>query len=59
MPRWNRCGLPDGGTQTFRPMKLANGQTSLRMLYLETSGAHPVSPFAERPGLLDGSVAGR
>ncbi len=44
--------LPDGGPQTFRPMRSwLNGQTSPEMLYLETKWASLI-PFARATDLL-------
>src|SRR5258707_3338571 len=44
--------LPDGGPQTFRPMRTwLNGQTSPEMLYLETKWASLI-PFARAADLL-------
>src|SRR5260221_13031117 len=44
--------LPDGGRQTFRPMRTwLNGQTSPEMLYLETKWASLI-PFARAADLL-------
>src|SRR5258708_13809279 len=44
--------LPDGGPQTFRPMRTwLNGQTSPEILYLETEWATLI-PFARAADLL-------
>src|SRR6202140_3923210 len=51
-PRWNRCGCQTEGPPTFRPMRTRlNGQTSPKMLYLETKWASLI-PFARATDLL-------